>query len=51
MTDDLDNPLNRTPNPHPEALRPDPDRQVGDPPFPKMQYCTRCCMPETSHRF
>jgi len=48
MTDDLTDSLNRKPNAHPEALRPDPDRQEGDPPFPKMRYCSRCCMPETS---
>lgn len=39
-----------TVNLHPEALRPDPQRKVGDPPFPKLRYCTRCCMPETSER-
>lgn len=35
---------------HPEAPRPDPERSAGDPPFPKLNYCTRCCMPESSER-
>jgi N-acetyl sugar amidotransferase len=34
--------------PHPEALRPDADRQPGDPPFADLRYCVRCCMPETN---
>ena len=24
------------------------EREWGQPPFPKLQYCTRCCMPETN---
>ena len=33
---------------HAEAPQPDPDRESGDPPFPKLRYCNRCCMPETN---
>jgi N-acetyl sugar amidotransferase len=33
---------------HPAAPRPDPDREPGEPPFPKLRYCLRCCMPETN---
>lgn len=33
---------------HAAALAPDPDRRAGDPPFPKLRYCVRCCMPETN---
>lgn len=35
-------------SPHPKALRPDVDRVDGEPPFPKLRYCVRCCMPETN---
>ena len=35
---------------HTKDPGPDTDRAPGEPPFPKMQYCTRCCMPETSER-
>ena len=44
MTDDKRNALKSG------ALRPDPQREAGDPPFPKLRYCIRCCMPETSER-
>lgn len=36
------------PNPHPDALRPDAEREPGDPPFKDLRYCARCCMPETN---
>ena len=42
--------IKRDPNPHPDALRPDQDRLPGEAPFKSLQYCTRCCMPETSER-
>ena len=35
---------------NPQAPGPDPERVSGDPPFPKLRYCTRCCMPESSER-
>lgn len=35
---------------HAEAPRPDPGRESGEPPFPDLVYCVRCCMPETSER-
>lgn len=35
---------------NPQAPGPDPERVSGDPPFPKLHYCTRCCMPESSER-
>lgn len=33
---------------HPMAPGPDPRREPGDPPFPELRYCVRCCMPETN---
>lgn len=27
---------------------PPADREPGDPPFPELRYCVRCCMPETN---
>lgn len=33
---------------HPDALRPDADRETGDPPFRALRYCSRCCMPSTN---
>lgn len=42
--------FDREANPHPDALRPDPDRVPGGQPFKNLRYCVRCCMPETSER-
>jgi N-acetyl sugar amidotransferase len=33
---------------HEAAPTADPARTPGDPPFPKLRYCVRCCMPETN---